>query len=132
MGIDDVLSGRCGTPNLDVTVGWGLNLAMGASVEPHETRASSANTTSAGTQQRRVPLGESDKSCEEPVRLTIAEYEAIRREPTHFLVVPDDAHVVPDVEIVVERTDRYWVVEKMGHAATMSERFDPRSRHSPE
>ncbi len=69
-----------------------------------------------------------DQSCEEPVRLAIDEYEAIRKIPTHFLVMPSDEHVVPEVEVVVERTDRYWVVEKTGHAAAVAEKFDPRSR----
>ena len=37
--------------------------------------------------------------------------------PTHFAVVPDERHVFADVERVVERHDRYWVVEKSGAAA---------------
>ena len=60
------------------------------------------------------------------VRLTIAEYEAVRAESTHFLVVPSDEHLSPAVERVVQRNERYWVVEKLGEAAEVSEELDPR------
>jgi hypothetical protein len=46
--------------------------------------------------------------------------EEIRNVPTHFVVMPGDAHVIPEVEVVVNRTNRYWVVEKTGHAAEVS------------
>jgi hypothetical protein len=67
-------------------------------------------------------------NCVVPVRLTMAEYEAIRADPTRFLVVPSDEHVLPDVERVIERHERYWVVEKLGQAAEMSEALDERAR----
>ncbi len=67
--------------------------------------------------------------CMQPVRLTIAEYEAVRAESTHFLVHPSDEHLSAAVEHVVHRTDRYWVVEKFGEAAEVSEELDPRSDH---
>jgi hypothetical protein len=66
--------------------------------------------------------------CVLPVRLTIAEYEAIRAYPTRFLVAPSDEHVVPEVERVIERDERYWVVEKLGQAAETSEALDERAR----
>jgi hypothetical protein len=66
--------------------------------------------------------------CVLPVRVTIAEYEAIRADPTRFLVAPGDEHVVPEVERVIERYERYWVVEKLGQAAEMSEALDERLR----
>ena len=65
--------------------------------------------------------------CMQPVRLTIAEYEAVRAESTHFFVVPSDEHLSPAVERVVHRNERYWVVEKMGEAAEVSEELDPRA-----
>jgi hypothetical protein len=65
-------------------------------------------------------------ACSEPVQLTIREYEAVRAEPTHFLVVPADEHVLHPIEAVVQRHDRYWVVEKMGRAGDISEDLDPR------
>ena len=65
--------------------------------------------------------------CMKPVRLTLPEYEAVRAESTHFLVVPSDEHLSPVVERVVQRNERYWVVEKFGEAAEVSEALDPRS-----
>ncbi len=65
--------------------------------------------------------------CMKPVRLTFAEYEAVRAEPTRFFVLPDEEHLSLAVERVVERNERYWVVEKIGEAAEVSEQLDPRS-----
>jgi hypothetical protein len=67
------------------------------------------------------------ETCSVAVRMTVAEYEKVRAEPTHFLVAPSSEHVVPDVECVVFEHERYWVVEKVGHAGELSERSDPRS-----
>ena len=63
-----------------------------------------------------------DESCALPVKLTIAEYEAVRAEPTHFLVAPSDEHVSPDIEYVVRREPEYWIVAKTGVGAVMSRR----------
>ncbi len=65
--------------------------------------------------------------CSVAVRLTIAEYESVRSDPAHFLIAPSDDHLVPGVEQVVERNERYWVVEKLGHAGDVSEDLDPRT-----
>jgi len=69
-----------------------------------------------------------DEECAEPVKLTIQEYEAVRKEPTHFFVVPGNEHVSPDIEHVIRREERYWIVEKVGVGAEMSQQQDPR-RH---
>ena len=66
-----------------------------------------------------------DEACAVPVQLTVAEYEAVREDATHFLVAPGEAHVTADIERVVKR-ERYWIVEKRGRAAEVSEKFDPR------
>jgi hypothetical protein len=60
-----------------------------------------------------------DTRCLEPLSLPLEEYERIRSERTWFVVAPGDEHVWPDVERVVERHARYWVVEKRGHAAAI-------------
>ncbi len=65
--------------------------------------------------------------CSVAVRLTIAEYESVRSDPARFLIAPSDDHLVPGVEQVVERNERYWVVEKLGHAGDVSEDLDPRT-----
>jgi hypothetical protein len=61
-----------------------------------------------------------DETCAQPVEMSIAEYEAVRAEPTHFLVAPSDEHVSGDIEYVVRREPRYWVVAKKGVGAEMS------------
>jgi hypothetical protein len=78
-----------------------------------------------------LPLGEwvcecANAECAETIELTHEEYEAVRANPTHFFVKPDEPHVVPDAETVAERHERYWVVEKVGVAAKLVERRDPR------
>ncbi len=66
------------------------------------------------------------EACTEPIALSSEEYEAVRRIPTHFLVKP--GHVVPELERVVVREDRYSVVEKVGEHAGAAVRLDPRRR----
>jgi hypothetical protein len=68
-----------------------------------------------------------DETCMKPVELSIAEYEMVRAEPTRFVVAPGDEHVNRGIERVVQREERYWLVEKMGVAAEISEELDPRS-----
>ena len=53
--------------------------------------------------------------------------EMVRAEPTRFVVAPGDDHVTPEIERVVQREERYWVVEKVGVAAEVSKNLDPRS-----
>ncbi|HWT22078.1 MAG TPA: hypothetical protein VN213_01090 [Solirubrobacteraceae bacterium] len=64
-----------------------------------------------------------DADCFERVRLTRAEYEAIREDAAHFAVIP--GHVFPGAEHVVEAFERYTVVE-MDEAREIVERSDPR------
>jgi hypothetical protein len=65
--------------------------------------------------------------CTERIEMTTDEYEAIRADGRRFAVAPSDAHVVPDIEKVVERYERYWVVEKTGDAGELAAQVDPRS-----
>jgi hypothetical protein len=78
-----------------------------------------------------LPVGEwicecADDACVERIELSAAEYEAVRDDGTHFLVAPGDEHVYLDVEIVTDRNDRYWVVEKFGTAGEVADSLDPR------
>jgi hypothetical protein len=67
-----------------------------------------------------------DEACFDRIDMTIPEYEALRQEPTHFAVKP--GHEVGDVEQVLERTERYWVVRKRsGEPARLAEERDPRA-----
>jgi hypothetical protein len=67
-----------------------------------------------------------DPTCAQPISMAIPEYEAIRADATHFLVVP--GHVIPDVENVVGGNERYTVVAKRaGEPAAIAFESDPRS-----
>jgi hypothetical protein len=68
-----------------------------------------------------------NETCEEQIELTPEEYERVRQTPTQFLVKPGADHLVTGVERVVEKHQRYWVVEKEGEAATTTAQLDPRS-----
>jgi hypothetical protein len=58
--------------------------------------------------------------------MTVAEYQAIRAEPTRFAVLP--AHELPEIESVVERHPNYLVVEKRdADAQEIVRETDPRT-----
>jgi hypothetical protein len=65
------------------------------------------------------------ESCSQPLPLTIAEYEEVRSDPTHFVVVPE--HVAPDIETVVREGDGYLVVAKAPGQDDVAIETDPRS-----
>jgi hypothetical protein len=72
------------------------------------------------------------RHCGEQVRLTAEEYEAVRANAMRFIVAP--GHELPDVEdVVVERHDRYLVVEKHEDVRDVVERMDLRNSgpHDP-
>ena len=78
-----------------------------------------------------LPLGEwicecANEECFETIEMTHEEYEVVRAGGTRFFVKPDDAHVFPEAEITTERRERYWIVEKVGVAAAIAQREDPR------
>ena len=63
--------------------------------------------------------------CYEKVKATRREYESVRAEATHFIVL--SGHEDPRVERVAYSNERYLVVEKQGEAAREAEETDPRS-----
>jgi hypothetical protein len=66
-----------------------------------------------------------DDDCTAPVSLTIAEYEQVRSDPTHFVIA--NGHRVPDVERLVEANERFSVVEKFAdEAERIAVETDPR------
>jgi len=67
-----------------------------------------------------------DKSCSELVSLTREEYEAIRDGSNAFFMVA--GHDLPRVEQIVDATDRYIVVAKLGAGEQVADRLDPRRR----
>jgi hypothetical protein len=72
-----------------------------------------------------------NNDCTQRIEMTPEEYEEIRGDGARFFVLPSNEHVWPDVERVVRRTRRYWVVEKSGRARDGATRLDPRTRQGP-
>jgi hypothetical protein len=64
--------------------------------------------------------------CSEPLEMSLDEYQALRQHGARFAVACDPKHVFAEVERVIERTDRYWVVEKIERAARVAVELDPR------
>lgn len=63
--------------------------------------------------------------CNDLIELSIREYESVRSNPRRFIVLP--GHERLDVEIVVERRDGYFVVEKIDQAGERAVETDPRA-----
>lgn len=63
--------------------------------------------------------------CNQLVELTVPEYEAVRRWPTRFFIV--DGHEIPETEHVVERHERFAVVQKEDDSARVAADTDPRA-----
>jgi hypothetical protein len=61
-----------------------------------------------------------DPGCVARIDMTGAEYDEVRSEPTRFAIAPDEAHFDPEVESIVRKEDRFWVVEKRGEAAEVA------------
>jgi hypothetical protein len=78
------------------------------------------------TQDERLPfVCECGRpSCTDTIDLSVPEYESIRRHAIRFAVVP--GHQIEDVEDVVERNDRYVVVQKHPDTWQIVEQLDPR------
>lgn len=64
--------------------------------------------------------------CEGMIAITISEYEQVRSDPVCFAVLRE--HLIPDIERVVEETDRFVVIAKReGTPAQVARKEDPRS-----
>jgi hypothetical protein len=76
-----------------------------------------------------------NRNCEDHIRMTIEEYEAVRRDSRRFAVVP--GHVLPETERIVASRGDYDVVEKFGDAVEVADAADRRTlgtsgRRSPD
>jgi hypothetical protein len=67
-----------------------------------------------------------DETCDESISLTVEEYEHIRQESNRFVILP--GHEEPAVEEIIDSTDRFLVVSKLGGGANVAEQLDPRKR----
>ncbi len=68
----------------------------------------------------------SDVTCTEIVRMTSAEYEALRQDPVRFTTVPGHEGTERWAK-VVDQNERFAVVEKLGVAAEVATELDARS-----
>jgi hypothetical protein len=70
-----------------------------------------------------------DPHCEQTIELTQIEYENVRANPRRFAVIRD--HAIETTEDIVERHQRYAVVEKHEDVADLAERSNPRRQGTP-
>jgi hypothetical protein len=69
-----------------------------------------------------------DDTCNQRVAMTIEEYERIRSDGNRFFVAP--GHTGDGIDEIIESTDRYVLVRKIGVGAEVAEQLDPRRRSS--
>ena len=71
-------------------------------------------------------------TCAERIEMSVNEYESIRQYGARFFVAPSDEHLWSDVDqVIIDRNDRYWVIEQIGRAGDLAKRSDPRSQQEP-
>ena len=88
-------------------------------------RIKDVNFSHVGTGEHDFLCECGDDDCTAPISLTLAEYEHVRADSTHFAIVP--GHDVPDVESVISQNERFAVVEKETPAAArIAVERDPR------
>ncbi len=63
--------------------------------------------------------------CNRLLELTLPEYEAVRAHATRFFLI--DGHEIPEAEHIVERHERFVVIEKESAAAAVATDTDPRA-----
>jgi hypothetical protein len=63
--------------------------------------------------------------CNLLVELRLDQYEQVRSDPRHFLMIP--GHELPEIESVVRREPTFVVVEKRDEAGEHAEQSDPRT-----
>ena len=68
-----------------------------------------------------------DVTCTSVVLVTLDEYEAARASRRRFLIAP--GHVADNAR-VVERHERFWLVEKQGQAGRVAEAAAPEDRET--
>lgn len=63
-------------------------------------------------------------NCNATIEMTVPDYEAVRRNPRHFLL--RQGHELAELDFVVARGAEYVVAEKRGSGGAVAERSDPR------
>jgi hypothetical protein len=66
-----------------------------------------------------------DRNCEDHIRMTLEDYEDVRRDSRRFAVAP--GHVFPEAERVLEDRGEYAVIQKFGEAVEVTDAADRRA-----
>lgn len=66
-----------------------------------------------------------DRSCHDPLEMTVDQYEEIRSDPAHFAVLK--GHEILECERIILSNDEYLIVEKFGDAGEIADQGDPRN-----
>ena len=99
--------------------------------ESNEKLAAVADSLELDEGQLRPFLCEcADLGCTAILQLTRAEYEAVRRTPTHFIIEAGHVRHGNGWARVVEEHDRYTIEEKVGEAAEIAASLDPRAEET--
>jgi hypothetical protein len=88
--------------------------------------------------QERAALGEpfvlfcecGRRRCPARLELTAPEYEAVRADPSRFVIA--HGHEFPEAEDVIEEHERYVVVRKPAAGGEVARALDPRSEDAHE
>jgi hypothetical protein len=65
-----------------------------------------------------------EPTCRQLLRVPLEAYEEVRRNPRHFVTVPE--HAEREGGEVISTSDGYVVVEKQGRAGEIAAELDPR------
>ena len=65
-----------------------------------------------------------DNACAQMLALSLAEYQRARAFPEQSVVAP--GHHLDEIERVVERHARYWLIDKTGEAGKLARPLDSR------
>jgi hypothetical protein len=68
-----------------------------------------------------------DRTCTDLVRVSLAEYEQVRANPTWFINAPGHQVNAQGWAVPVAENERFLTVEKIGRAGEIAEDLDPRA-----
>ncbi len=68
-----------------------------------------------------------DPECRELLVLSLDEYEGVRAESAHFIVLPGHEQSAPQHVALVEERPKYHIVERIGEAADVAADLDARA-----
>jgi hypothetical protein len=100
------------------------NEALYREVNERVAEVAESHLLDSGEQLYRYFCECSNADCTLQIWLTLGEYEDVRRDPRRFFVAV--GHELPEIEVVLERGERFWIIEKRGEAGEYVEERDPR------